>query len=234
MNYPGADGLKTGYIRASGYNVATSAVRNGRRIIAVVMGGRSAYARDIADDGAARPGLCARRHAAEDAGRQRDAAAAADARVRADRQDERQDRRIADLLVPATKPVALAALGTPAAAPEAVTVQVADAMVDPAPAANSTQEAATAQIASIEPTAAPATTKTKSSAAKGRWGIQVGAFNAYELGPERRQARQQASGQAGEERPGRRRRDAPRATPRSTAPAWSASPSRTPTAPAAS
>src|SRR5262249_44266324 len=44
--YPGADGLKTGYIRASGYNVATSAVRNGRRIIAVVMGGRSAYARD--------------------------------------------------------------------------------------------------------------------------------------------------------------------------------------------
>src|SRR5262245_47565513 len=45
-NYPGADGLKTGYIRASGYNVATSAVRDGRRIIAVVMGGRSAYARD--------------------------------------------------------------------------------------------------------------------------------------------------------------------------------------------
>ena len=37
MNYAGADGLKTGYIRASGYNVATSAVRNGRRIIAVVM-----------------------------------------------------------------------------------------------------------------------------------------------------------------------------------------------------
>src|SRR5215813_7135045 len=44
--YPGPDGLKTGYIRASGYNVATSAVRDGRRIIAVVMGGRSAYARD--------------------------------------------------------------------------------------------------------------------------------------------------------------------------------------------
>src|SRR5262249_50232668 len=44
--YAGADGLKTGYIRASGYNVATSAVRNDRRIIAVVMGGRSAYARD--------------------------------------------------------------------------------------------------------------------------------------------------------------------------------------------
>src|SRR5215470_10725342 len=46
MHYPGADGLKTGYIRASGYNVATSATRNGRRIVAVIMGGRSAFARD--------------------------------------------------------------------------------------------------------------------------------------------------------------------------------------------
>lgn len=38
--YPGADGIKTGYIRASGYNLAASAVRNGRRIVAVVLGGR--------------------------------------------------------------------------------------------------------------------------------------------------------------------------------------------------
>jgi len=45
-NYSGADGMKTGYIRASGFNVATSAVRDGRRIIAVVMGGRTAQSRD--------------------------------------------------------------------------------------------------------------------------------------------------------------------------------------------
>jgi len=45
-NYGGADGMKTGYIRASGFNVATSAVRDGRRIIAVVMGGRTAQSRD--------------------------------------------------------------------------------------------------------------------------------------------------------------------------------------------
>lgn len=46
LNYPGADGLKTGYIRASGYNLATSAVRNGRRLVAVVLGGRSPATRD--------------------------------------------------------------------------------------------------------------------------------------------------------------------------------------------
>jgi D-alanyl-D-alanine carboxypeptidase len=44
--YEGADGLKTGYIRASGFNLATSAVRNGHRLIGVVLGGRSAGARD--------------------------------------------------------------------------------------------------------------------------------------------------------------------------------------------
>lgn len=45
-SYSGADGLKTGYIRASGFNVATSALRDGRRIVAVVMGGRTAQSRD--------------------------------------------------------------------------------------------------------------------------------------------------------------------------------------------
>ncbi|MCW5723880.1 MAG: D-alanyl-D-alanine carboxypeptidase [Maricaulaceae bacterium] len=42
----GVDGLKTGYIRASGFNVMTTAQRDGRRIVAVVMGGPSAASRD--------------------------------------------------------------------------------------------------------------------------------------------------------------------------------------------
>ncbi len=45
-DYPGADGLKTGFIRASGFNVATTAVHDGRRMVAVVMGGFSAASRD--------------------------------------------------------------------------------------------------------------------------------------------------------------------------------------------
>ncbi|WP_375057085.1 D-alanyl-D-alanine carboxypeptidase [Zobellella sp. DQSA1] len=45
-NYPGVDGMKTGYIRASGFNVATSAAKGERRLIGVVMGGQTAQSRD--------------------------------------------------------------------------------------------------------------------------------------------------------------------------------------------
>lgn len=44
--YPGADGIKTGYIRASGFNLATSALRDGHRLVGVVLGGISGGARD--------------------------------------------------------------------------------------------------------------------------------------------------------------------------------------------
>mgnify|MGYP002842958956 CR=1 FL=1 len=44
--YPGMDGMKTGYIRASGFNLVASALRDGRRVIAVVFGGRTAKSRD--------------------------------------------------------------------------------------------------------------------------------------------------------------------------------------------
>lgn len=42
----GVDGIKTGYIRDSGYNLAASAHRGGRSVIAVVFGGESERARD--------------------------------------------------------------------------------------------------------------------------------------------------------------------------------------------
>jgi D-alanyl-D-alanine carboxypeptidase len=45
--YEGADGVKTGYIRASGFNLATSARRAGHRLIGVVMGANSPQARDL-------------------------------------------------------------------------------------------------------------------------------------------------------------------------------------------
>jgi D-alanyl-D-alanine carboxypeptidase len=45
-HYRGSDGLKTGYTRASGYNLVTSVERNGRRLIGVVFGGRTARSRD--------------------------------------------------------------------------------------------------------------------------------------------------------------------------------------------
>lgn len=45
--YPGADGMKTGFVCASGFNVVASASRNGRRLIAVVMGSPNAKARTL-------------------------------------------------------------------------------------------------------------------------------------------------------------------------------------------
>ncbi|WBV42155.1 D-alanyl-D-alanine carboxypeptidase family protein [Pseudoroseomonas cervicalis] len=44
--YDGADGLKTGFIRASGFNLASSAERGGVRLIVVVFGGATSRERD--------------------------------------------------------------------------------------------------------------------------------------------------------------------------------------------
>ncbi len=45
-NYSGTDGIKTGYTHASGFNLAASTLRDGRRLIAVVFGGKTAKSRD--------------------------------------------------------------------------------------------------------------------------------------------------------------------------------------------
>ncbi|WP_203330769.1 D-alanyl-D-alanine carboxypeptidase family protein [Rhodovastum atsumiense] len=47
QTYPGADGIKTGYIDASGHNLVTSAVRGDVRLVGVVLGAASNPERDI-------------------------------------------------------------------------------------------------------------------------------------------------------------------------------------------
>lgn len=42
----GVDGIKTGYTRASGFNLMTSAKRRGRRVVAIMFGGSTARSRD--------------------------------------------------------------------------------------------------------------------------------------------------------------------------------------------
>lgn len=44
--YKGMDGMKTGYIAASGFNLVASAVRDNRRLIGVVFGGRTTQSRN--------------------------------------------------------------------------------------------------------------------------------------------------------------------------------------------
>jgi D-alanyl-D-alanine carboxypeptidase len=46
-HYPGADGMKTGFICASGFNLVATATRNDHRLIAVVLGAPSGSARTL-------------------------------------------------------------------------------------------------------------------------------------------------------------------------------------------
>ena len=45
-SFPGCDGLKTGYFKAGGFSVVSTAQRNGRRVIAVVLGSTDSKVRD--------------------------------------------------------------------------------------------------------------------------------------------------------------------------------------------
>ncbi|MTI18447.1 D-alanyl-D-alanine carboxypeptidase [Rhodobacteraceae bacterium RKSG542] len=61
LRVQGANGMKTGYICDAGYNVATSATRHGRTVIAVVLGAgsgleRAAFAKKLVDDSFAKSG----------------------------------------------------------------------------------------------------------------------------------------------------------------------------------
>jgi D-alanyl-D-alanine carboxypeptidase len=47
-NYAGTDGIKTGYTRASGFNLAASVKRNDKHLVAVVLGGKTGAGRDAA------------------------------------------------------------------------------------------------------------------------------------------------------------------------------------------
>lgn len=44
--FPGTDGIKTGYVNASGFNLVTSTKRGDKRLVGVVLGGKSAGRRD--------------------------------------------------------------------------------------------------------------------------------------------------------------------------------------------
>jgi D-alanyl-D-alanine carboxypeptidase len=64
-DYDGADGIKTGFIRDSGFNIVTSAQRDGVRLVGVTMGGSSWVERDrhmgaLLDQGFAQVGVAPR------------------------------------------------------------------------------------------------------------------------------------------------------------------------------
>jgi D-alanyl-D-alanine carboxypeptidase len=65
-SYEGVDGIKTGYIRDSGFNIVTSASRGGHRVVGAVFGGSSWVERDahmasLLDEGFSRLGVAVAR-----------------------------------------------------------------------------------------------------------------------------------------------------------------------------
>jgi D-alanyl-D-alanine carboxypeptidase len=65
-SYEGVDGIKTGYIRDSGFNIVTSAMRGGQRVVGAVFGGSSWVERDahmavLLDEGFGRLGVAVAR-----------------------------------------------------------------------------------------------------------------------------------------------------------------------------
>lgn len=86
-DYDGVDGIKTGFIRDSGFNIVTSAQRDGVRLVGVTMGGSSWVERDrhmgvLLDQGFAQVGVAPRAPSSLMAGGAVGAARAATARGR--------------------------------------------------------------------------------------------------------------------------------------------------------
>ena len=172
--YPGMDGLKTGYTRASGFNLAASVERKGRRQVAVVIGGRSAGARDatmvaLLDRGFDRAPV------------EPDAGAAVASRSAPEVVAPAREIVVASLTTTASD----AAITVPSARPERVVKSAAK------PAKPVAKKPAKAKTASSKAKAKPAT-KTAAKATKktkGAYGVQVGAFRAA---PQARAAMQRA------------------------------------------
>jgi D-alanyl-D-alanine carboxypeptidase (penicillin-binding protein 5/6) len=164
---PGVDGIKTGFTNASGFNLAASAVRDGRRLIAVVMGGATSASRD--------------NHAQEllNAGFQV-----------ITRRARGENIQMASLIEP-QRSAAYAAVGAGSfeqgshetarpVEPRERTVRMASLQIDDEPAAPKKAAAkAEPKKAAAEPkTAAKKDDEKPAKKAKGDWIVQVGAFTA--------------------------------------------------------
>lgn len=165
-NYPGADGLKTGFIRASGFNVITTAKRGDRRLMGIVMGGFTAQSRDkhmasLLDRSFARAALRDQQNFVSDLN------FAAEYMAFAPSSTPAPSRDTAPAAAPASAPEqpVLVASYTPVSAPtESVSAPAADE-----PARQPQEDPLQAFIERERVMAA--------SAAASGWGIQVGAFS---------------------------------------------------------
>lgn len=170
--YDGADGLKTGYIRASGFNLAASAVRNGRRIIGVVFGGKTSRWRDnhmieLLDEGFV---LAKRIKPMEAPAPGRKPILLADGTVKP------HPKTLAALMapLPARKPAQAIAVAEGPTTTQAVALASVTPAAVPLPV---TRPAALDAALEAQGSADPVQT---GDPTVGQWGVQVGAFSRYQ------------------------------------------------------
>jgi D-alanyl-D-alanine carboxypeptidase len=168
--YPGADGIKTGFTVASGYNLATSAVQNGRRLIGVILGGRTVRSRDESmaqlldlgfSDLARQPVLVAQRQAVPAVATAAPIAAPAVARQQAPQAQ------------PGFAAIASASMAAPAAVSDQPPVREMAARSMPA----ALGAVASSAISHLAPVSKAEAAPVASESHEG-WGIQLGAFRA--------------------------------------------------------
>jgi D-alanyl-D-alanine carboxypeptidase len=152
--YDGMDGIKTGYIRASGFNLVASAKRGGTRLIGAVFGGHSATARDnqmaqLLDDAFARA-------QSEKASPRAAAAHAPQDDAQGDTADD--DGEVVHYV---TLPAKIAAVFTPTPPAHTNGQPVPVSLSNPAPAP---------------------TPLTKAQISSQSWGIQIGAYSDVDVG----------------------------------------------------
>lgn len=166
----GYDGIKTGFTNASGYNLAASSVRDGRRLIAVVLGGRSSASRNA--------------HLAElvDTGFEVERRRAAGERIEV--AQTFYEQRGFGIGPDNSGPVAYASLpqGAPGVSLALGTVDVAPGRVEPAPSQRAERPADVTAILNGGTAPAPgrrdptARAAAPSRPSAGGWSVQVGAF----------------------------------------------------------
>ncbi len=175
-SYGGADGIKTGYTRAAGYNISVSAVRGGRRLIAVVFGADSSAKRNTWA-----ASLLDRAYPHADHGHPKQLFAALDA---GGKLPALQPRITASGPAPKAKPLiqpqpapATALAAAPAEpAPASKAAPAVAAVSAPAPSVTAQATVATTAIAQQSATPSSKAAPT-SNAGNGLWAIQVGAFS---------------------------------------------------------
>ena len=181
--FDGADGLKTGYTRRSGFNLATTAERNGHRLIGVVLGGRKAASRDrhmreILGNGFAaiksKPQLIAALHRIKPEPRLKPSLAAAmEEEAAAPTLADNEEMR--DEIFAAAASFGEAAASGEAAKPDALGALIAFADTD------DFNEFEIARLASLTPSEGFVGEGDQTALAEFGWGVQIGAYSTKEM-----------------------------------------------------